>query len=808
MNYSYFLFLFFFFSQPDLAAQPPPSKNPLQISGIYPHLKMYNLTNREAGVGAVVPWAGKLWAITYTASDPFNGEDKLYEINDDISYQVRPESIGGTHANRMIHTESGQLIIGPYFIDKKGAIRSIAADKMPGRLTGVARHPGDPANKVYFYAMEEGLYEVNVHTLEVKTLFEDGSAMRKTTGTIDRPHLFGSHGKGAYSGQGKLIVSHNGILDYSQEPNGTGVLAEWDGKSWKEIDRKQYVEVTGPGGIYGNKKTTDPIWATGWDHRSVVLRVLDKQQWSEYRLPKNSFTYDGINGFNTEWPRIREIGKEGYLMTMHGMFWKFPGTFSSENTKGIEPVASYLKIIGDFAWWKDRIVFGTDDASTFGNPFVEKATHSNLWFLKPEEMKQLGPKNGFGGVWINEPVRKNTPSAPFLLAGFQSRILHLSHDADRPVTFTVEVDPKGTNQWTTYRELTVAAPGYAYHIFPDGFETTWVRVRTDADLEKATAYFMLSQKEHLPGKTAIFQSVPTLPAGHQPITHGWIRPGTTDELNLQFIARETKPDGSVQDIGYYEVDGNLRIHPVKNDSIKALLTDKLHIRQPDFAVDSASVIMTDKNGNRFRLPKGSSDFSEKYPVDMLRGIREVVTERSLLNSFGTFYELPRDYAGGLSKIKPITTHNRFIADFCSWRGLMVISGNLKNATDDGHYFASTDKKTGLWFGAIDDLWRFGKPRGTGGPWYHSPVDAQVPSDPYLMLGYETKSLSLSHDATGVVRFTIEMDIAATDNWVIFKTIEVKPGETFRYEFPEGYHAHWIRFSADQKCKATARLVYN
>lgn len=90
------------------------------------------------------------------------------------------------------------------------------------------------------------------------------------------------------------------------------VLAEMDGKDWKVVRRNQFVEVTGPGGIYGNANPeTDPLWATGWDHKSVLLGVRDaKNGWSFYRLPKASHSYDGAHGWNTEWPRIRNVGTE------------------------------------------------------------------------------------------------------------------------------------------------------------------------------------------------------------------------------------------------------------------------------------------------------------------------------------------------------------------------------------------------------------------------------------------------------------------------------------------------------------------
>jgi len=109
----------------------------------------------------------------------------------------------------------------------------------------------------------------------------------------------------------------------------SGSLSEWDGKSWKVVRRNQFVEITGPGGIYGNKNPeTDPIWATGWDHKSVLLGLRDGGKWSFFRLPKASHSYDGAHGWNTEWPRIRDVGtaqKPDYLMTMHGLFWQFPG---------------------------------------------------------------------------------------------------------------------------------------------------------------------------------------------------------------------------------------------------------------------------------------------------------------------------------------------------------------------------------------------------------------------------------------------------------------------------------------------------
>src|SRR6188472_4099416 len=96
----------------------------LQISGIYPDLAVYNdiggPQDRECGIGAVVPWAGRLWRMTYPPHRRTGSPDKLYAIDDQLEMTVRPESVGGTHAGRMIHRESRQLVMGPYFIADDG----------------------------------------------------------------------------------------------------------------------------------------------------------------------------------------------------------------------------------------------------------------------------------------------------------------------------------------------------------------------------------------------------------------------------------------------------------------------------------------------------------------------------------------------------------------------------------------------------------------------------------------------------------------------------------------------------------------
>ena len=785
--------------------------NPPAFSGVYPHLAVTNGGATEAGIGAIMPWAGRLWYVTYPAHVFLGGNDKLYEADAALHLTARPESVGGTHAGRMIHRESNQAIIGPYFIDAQGRVRVVSPKVMPGRITAVARHLTDPAHKVYFATMEQGFYEVDVQSLEVKMLNQD----RNVGGKAVVP---GHHGKGCYTGQGRLVYANNGD---------GGVLAEWDGAkplsspdAWTIVDRNKYTDVTGPGGICGSPDDNAPLWAIGWDARSVLLNVRDGGHWTRFRLPKASYTQDADHGWYTEWPRIREVGGGHVLLNMHDMFYDFPKTFHPGHTAGIRPVSTFLKMVVDYADWNGRLVMAHDDATRQGNPILE-CPQSNLWFGRWDDLRGYGRPAGWGGPWVADAVKANVPSEPLLIAGFERRMVHLAHRAAEPVTFTLETDagvpalagrpPKGgtpTGNWTRLASITVPARGYAYYVIPPGAPGEWIRVKTDRDVDSATAYFHFSSG-HPTADPALFGSLPAADqTGRQ--SEGVLQPGAGADMPLALAATVVNAAGKAAETGYYVMGEDLRLRRVDAPAAEQSLRKNWSPKQ-DFQVDAASVIMTDSKGERYRLPKGADVFSRPAASGWRRGIREVVTERNLMNIHGTFYEMPRPESGGLAKIRPITTHNRRIFDFASWRGLLVLSGNVGQVANLPHseqYLASDDGKVGLWLGNLEDLWKIGPPRGQGGPWHETAVRAGEPSDAYLMTGYENKKVQLSHDRPTAVRFTLEVDFLANGVWHTYQTVTVPAGQTVTHVFPDGFSAHWVRVKTDSHCQATAWFVYN
>ncbi len=768
----------------------------VSVSGIYPHLAVFNENHAtekpgETGLGAVVPWGDNLYAITYSAHRPKGSSDKLYVINKKGEMEMHPLSIGGTPANRMIHNESHQLIIGPYFIKENGEVRVVPIEDMPGRLTATTRHLTDPVHKVYFYTMEEGLYEVDVNTLEVTELFKDGNM--RTQPDVAGPLLPGYHGKGAYVSQDRLVVANNGEYKWQSTPE-SGCLAEWDGENWKVIERKQFTEVTGPGGLNGNKNSDDPIWSTGWDDKSLILKLRDQGEWFTYRLPKASFTYDGNHGWHTEWPRIRNIGQEKWLMTMHGMFWAFPPDFSKAQTSGIRPYSSYLKIIPDFARWRGMIVFGCDDASMFDNAFVGQP-HSNFWFIKPDQLDDFGPKLGFGGPWINDQVQSYQTSDPFLVSGFDRFMLFAEHDSKEDIDLLVEHRILGSTEWETWKKISIKMGSGMTEIFANTDQTEWVRFSVNANIENLTAVLHLSPKSYPDSDDKLFASMREM--GSSDIKAGFLRPdGGAGNLD---IFSYSKTLGTL--------NAALKFEEAAMTEEKLVINEKLIPGDTPLSYDSASVIYTDQEGARWRLPWGSEDPDWSFVALPHRDIREVATERSLMNAGGIFYELPREISGGIAKIKPITTHNRMIVDFCSWRGMLAMTGSDPNARADSHYFVDKDKNFGVWLGTIDDLWKFGKPTGVGGPWKAARVKAGEVSDPYFMYGFDNKTLELSHDLDEEVTFEVLADFIGEGEFKLMHVIQVNSAEVKSVMFDEGFSAFWVRLRSTQDCIATGMFTY-
>ena len=198
--------------------------------------------------------------------------------------------------------------------------------------------------------------------------------------------------------------------------------------------------------------------------------------------------------------------------------------------------------------------------------------------------------------------------------------------------------------------------------------------------------------------------------------------------------------------------------------------------------------------------------SPRFLVELLVKFRQ---SRDLFNCYGTFYELPAENAGGFAKIRPIATHSLWITDYCSWRGLLVITGIATGfGGENEHIIRSEDGKSAVWVGAVDDLWQLGKPIGHGGPWKDSSVSANCPSDRYLMTGYDNKRLMLSHESEEPVTVHVEVDITGNGQWQRYKSFDVARESSFSMNFLKNFrHIGSVWFQIETRL-FTGQFIYD
>lgn len=794
------------------------------ISGVYPHLTTYAHGRAngqykygdECGIGALAVWGGRLYMVNYAAHRPQGSEHKLYIIDKNKRMTVYPGSVGGTPAARMIHAESEQLLIGHYLIDKKGNIRTISPKTMPGRITAIARHLEDPANKVYYYDMEGMLYEADVHTLEVKKLYHNP--------------LPGWHGKGGYTSQGKLVLANNGEAgenaeDWQVSKNGmngpecNGILVEYDGKKFAVVERRQFTDVTTRHGINAVPGENAPLWSIGWDKRSLRLKVMEDGGWTTWLLPKATYNNDPSHGWFTEWPRIREIGEGRMMMDMHGMFFDFPETFSKGNSAGIRPIASHLRYIPDFCSWDGKVVLATDETSIQGNPLAGQP-QSNLWFGTSDQFKDWGPSTGYGAIWLEDNVKSEEVSDPYLFAGFGNRMAHLVNHATTPVSLLVQIDKEGNGRWTDWKTVRMEGNSYVPCIFPESVKGEWIRLKalndgkvsfilhytdkTSRDAEKYASLFegiaeVDTSDEVLRGKVFANRSNLNLSCFASVYKGG--KTGEKGEFEFDKFKFKFMP-GITEELAERALETKVHYFDKVQFDAKTVSSDKM---KELWSVDGASVILHTSKGN-LRLPKGNKAFDNRKDI---RCVREVESERELANIHGTFYELPLIYVGTeplFHMMRPVASHNKFIDDYASWNGLLVMSGIDKDAKCSDHIYKNKANTAALWFGSIDDLWKLGKPVGVGGPWMDTSVRRDELSDPYLMTGYDKKTLKLKSDRDVTVTLWVNVSHYMTDK-LPYRQFRLKAGEEQTYVFPEGFSAHWVYLSADNDCTASGQFIY-
>jgi len=200
---------------------------------------------------------------------------------------------------------------------------------------------------------------------------------------------------------------------------------------------------------------------------------------------------------------------------------------------------------------------------------------------------------------------------------------------------------------------------------------------------------------------------------------------------------------------------------------------------------------------KYRLPK-AHDFWGHSDATNTR-IRHVNPHATLADLFGICYIVTDGYGtpGVPSTFipKPMGNHLSTFEDFTTWRGRLAVLGTA-------NWFRSHERSgadTGLRVMTLEDLYQMGKPHGHGGVWNGTSVGAGETSDPFLINGFDQKTIHLETDAA--TDYTIQVDPIGDGSWKDYDTVSFS-GSGYDTYIMSG-DAVWARVKSSDAVTATA-----
>ena len=172
-----------------------------------------------------------------------------------------------------------------------------------------------------------------------------------------------------------------------------------------------------------------------------------------------------------------------------GTFYELP----AENADGyakIRPVSTHNYRINDYASYRGMLVLtGVTPEEVKENPHIVVSDDGKaaVWVGVIDDLWTLGKPVGQGGPWKDTDVKAGVASDPYLIAFYDKKELALSHQSNKNVMITVEVDPTGNGDWMECASYTVKPGEKLVQQLPESFQARWIRFVSDTDT-KATAW--------------------------------------------------------------------------------------------------------------------------------------------------------------------------------------------------------------------------------------------------------------------------------------------------------------------------------
>jgi hypothetical protein len=212
---------------------------------------------------------------------------------------------------------------------------------------------------------------------------------------------------------------------------------------------------------------------------------------------------------------------------------------------------------------------------------------------------------------------------------------------------------------------------------------------------------------------------------------------------------------------------------------------------------------------KFRLPYNTESWKPYWNQEWMR-LRQIESERFLLDAFGVWYELSQATDQGLNatvttampRLSALGSHARIVPDFCVFDGALVLGGNHGSGVHGA--WEAGQAAGGLEFTSIDEL-AARRPTGHGYWWRDTPVAALTESEPMLARGFGQACLNLVND--GATATTVTVYGWLHEKKVALTTVELAAGAAAHYESPQGYRCDWFSVKSSAATTMTARVDY-
>ena len=110
-----------------------------------------------------------------------------------------------------------------------------------------------------------------------------------------------------------------------------------------------------------------------------------------------------------------------------------------------------------------------------------------LWIGAIDDLWELGKPVGAGGPWLKSAIKADEYSDPYLMTGYDQKVLEIS--SSDAATISAEVDVSGRGDWHIYKTFRLEPEQPIKHEFPRAFQAYWIRFKSDTSADVTAQLF-------------------------------------------------------------------------------------------------------------------------------------------------------------------------------------------------------------------------------------------------------------------------------------------------------------------------------